>query len=474
MLVAVLLVAVPVVLATDVPNSPTLQLSNQFDPLDFYPYDVSSSNTYPLAAPNTYSVTPLAGTLTISGASSPMGFARDTQSQAVSLNFSASIGPASGTGPIPVWQTNNTEVDLSAQPSTESVLPWNPNSTGGAFVQTKVTPVFSHPTSVYTLNQSQQLEYPVPRSVFNDTYVYFGAELARFAPSHTQLWWLADGFLEFQAFLAGGSLYVGQHSGSTWTYESTVAGPGLASWFLTGFSINATTGALSTFLNGVGLPSAFHVIPINNLTLYEGGPNPVQLSNSSGNAPDSADGLAGNLTATYQLSASGMIVSKAILVWTSTLGTWVGIGNGTEVDITYDGTSDGLSLKVDQAEFRVGSADGYVLLGKLGVSPSPVEFRFHDISFVRSASGVNLALVVLGFAVLLPAWLITWSTIELWRFRRPPLSRRPNDHRIRPSPRPSEYAKSDRNPRALPRIDSPRARPERWRNRFKSGYRRAV
>ena len=95
-----LLVAVPVVLATDVPNSPTLQLSNQFDPLDFYPYDVSSSNTYPLAAPNTYSVTPLAGTLTISGASSPMGFARDTQSQAVSLNFSASIGRVSGTGPF--------------------------------------------------------------------------------------------------------------------------------------------------------------------------------------------------------------------------------------------------------------------------------------------------------------------------------------------------------------------------------------
>ena len=165
------------------------------------------------------------------------------------------------------------------------------------------------------------------------------------------------------------------------------------------------------------------MIPINNLTLYEGGPNPVQLSNSSGNAPDSADGLAGNLTATYQLSASGMIVSKAILVWTSTLGTWVGIGNGTEVDITYGRNLPiGLSLKVDQAEFRVGSADWYVLLGKLGVSPSPVEFRFHDISFVRSASGkLTYTLVLLGFAALLPAWLITWSTIELWRFRWLPL-----------------------------------------------------
>ena len=417
-LVALLLVAVPVALATGAPNPPALRLNNQFDPLDFYPYDVSSPSTYPLSASNTYSVAPQAGTLSIAGPSFPMGFARSTQSQTTILNFSASIGPGSGPGPVPVWQTNHTEVDLTAQPSLGADLPWNLSSTGGAPARSETTPVFSGSTSVYTLNQSQSLEYPVPASVFNGSNVYFGVDLARFAPSHTQLWWMVDGAREFQAFLAGDSLYVGQHTGPTWTYDNVVTGPGLASWFLTGFSIGAPTGALSTFVNGVDLPTPFIVSPLSNLTLYEGGPNPVLLSNSSGGAPDDVDGLVGNVTATYSLSASGMMVDTSVVVWTSALGSWVRVGNGTGVNITYSGAANSVSLKVDQDVFQVAASDGYVLLGKLGVSPGTADFAFYEISFGRAAPGENLALVVLGFAVLLPAWLIAWSTFELWRSRR--------------------------------------------------------
>jgi hypothetical protein len=422
-LVAVLVVSVPVALASNAPTPPALTMTSQFDPLAFYAYDVATPDIYPLAAPDTYSITPSAGTLTIEGASLPLGFARDIQAQSTAFNLSASVAGGTGAGPVPVWQTNDTEVAFSAQPTTGGIPPWTPNGTVVPTVRTEVTPVFSGPTSVYVFNGTRILVYQLPESAVNGTTVYFGVELNNFSPVHTQLWWMYDGGIQFQAFLANAELYLGEHTGTSWTYVTEAAGPGLSSWFLTGFHVNTTSGDISAFVNGLNLSSPFRLAPASNVTVTEGGLDPAGV-------PNEAYALTGNLTATYAPPSNKTSIDAAILAWTSTGSSWTRVGNGTAINITYTETPTGLTLSVDRTAFSVVGGDGYVLFGKLGVCPNSVFFQFHEISFARAGSGTNLAYVVLGFAVLLPGWLIAWSTFELWRSRRAslePAAERPKD-----------------------------------------------
>jgi hypothetical protein len=409
--IAILVVGVPVALALNGPNPPALTMSNEFDSQAFYPYDVAQPNVYPLAAPDTYSVAPLAGTLSIAGPSFPVGFARDTQSQVATFNFSATIEGGAGVGPIPVWKTNNTEVDFAAQPVTGYAVPWTPNSTGGATSTTEVTPVFAGSASVYSLNGIQALVYQIPVTAVQGTAVYFGVELKALSPVHTQLWWIVDGSYQVQAFLADGLLWMGENTGTGWTYTTTPAAPGLGMWFLTGFRVDPSAGTISAFLNGLNLSSPFHLASASNLTVTEGGLGASREANP-------AYSLTGNLTATYDLPFSTSQPNPAILVWTASGASWVKVGVGTVANITYVATPYGSNLTADRAFFTVDRGDDYVLFGKLGITSSSVDFRFYEISFARSGSGANLVLIVLGFVVLLPAWLISWSGFQLWRSSR--------------------------------------------------------
>jgi len=406
--VAVLILVAPLVAASVDRAAPANIWVNEIDPQVFYPYDVATPGIYPLPAPDTYSVAATGGMVSISGAAFPLGLARDTESQYVAMNLTVSIDHGVGFGVVPVWQTNNTEVDFATLFSNQSAPPLVPDSSDTQIPAWESTPVFAGPTPVYHLNGSQAIQYTVPESGVNGSTWYFGVQLGSLAPVHTQLWWIEDGATLFQAFLEDGTFVVGVDSGTGWEYASTGSGPGLGSWFVTGFRENSTTGVLEAFVNAVNVSFPLQLIPTEQLLVAEGG---LGLPFT----PNSGYALSGNITASRLQPTSQLKPQAAIMVRTSRNGIWTEIGRGSTTNISYAKARDRTTLAVEGTTFNVTGSDEYVLFGKLGVCPNAVEFRFSQISFSPAGGGVDTLWIVSSYAILLPGWLAGWSAFYLPR-----------------------------------------------------------
>ena len=393
------------------PNRPTVEYTGQFNSQFFYTYDVESQFNFPLAGPNTFSVNGLAGTVSFVSQSPPIGFARDTVAQSTLLRFNVSADESVARGPFPVWKTSSTELLFSSQLSLPAgSQPVTPLSTDGSVSAAQVNPVISGNTSVFEMAGIHAVEYGIPAGAWVITRQFFGGEFYGNASGKNLLWSLYLPGLGAQAFVDRSTFYLGVKSGSTWSVARATATIPENEWFLSSFSVDPVQRTISASLYNAKITLPFPIGSGENGTLYLG-----KYDFSPGY--DFAQAWVGNLTALYSLDHSAVAFSPVIFLSSGVRTDLTEVGDGSSATVSYSGSSSGGTFSVDHTNVSLGSSDPYVLFGKLGSSPASVVFHFSKLRFSAQSGDVNVFWVVLGFAVLLPAWLIAWSGWKFWKAR---------------------------------------------------------
>ena len=408
--VGALLVTVPIAIAYATPNGTPLESHQQLNTQDFYAYDVQTPLLYPLAGPNTYSVDSSAGTLSIFGQAPPIGFARNIAETTNRVNLTVSVKPSSNVGPVPVWQTNQSEVLFSSMLTRgPGEMTWTPVTTQGLTPTTSQIPPISGTTLVYAMAGDHALEYQEPPAALSGRQEFFAAQFNGNSSSKNTLW---TAFFNpesaAEGYLNGGYLYLATESGANWTIARIATSAVEGQWFLTGFEFDTDTDRVSAFVNNAGLSLPLNLSSSGDYTVFLGKYN---LSSEF----DQREAWIGNLTSVYSLTPAEIGFVSGFYAATAGSPEPVLVGDGDSVTIQYYSSGSRGSLQVNSTNLTFGAADSLMLFGKLAASPASVDFSVHEMYFVRANPGVDFGWVVVGFGVLLPAWVFVWCGRELWK-----------------------------------------------------------
>lgn len=424
--VGAVIVLVPTGIAFVPPSPSVLESHGQLNSQEFYAYDAADPLLYPLSGPGSFSVDSSSGTFAVAGPSTPVGLARNIAETTNRVNLSVSIDPSTNVGPVPLWLTNRTEVVYSSMLALgASATPWTPENTTTPPPGSPVrTTVFNETTVAYSLQGRSAVSYVEPSSALVGHQEFFAAEYTRSALAENTLWTAYFGPGEASwCFVVSGGLYLGVEEGTNWTFVSTAANVAEDQWLLAGFEVDTVHDTISASADNAALTLPLAISGSENFTFYLGKYN---LSAST----DDREAWFGNLTSVYSLTPSQV---RFVPGFFATAGndstpTWVGGGNSTR--IAYASSPASGSIRVNGTTLTFSGSDSLLIFGKLAISPAAFTFQIDESYFVRSANGVDLGWVVLGFGVLLPLWMFLWCSRELWiSLRRRPS---PSDPEVRP------------------------------------------
>ncbi len=413
-LVAALLVAVPVGIAYATPAGAPLASHQQFNSQEFYAYDVANPLLYPLAGPTTYSVDSSSGTVNIVSSSPPVGFARNIAQTTNRVNLSVTVDPKTSRGPVTVWQTNRSEALYSSMLALGAgATEWTPLTTQGGSPTSEIIPPIDGTTPVYAVDGTRALEYNESAGNLSDREEFFAAEYSNTSSVKNTLWTaFVDPQHAAECYLNDGYLYLATESGGNWTITRVITSAVEGQWFLSGFEFNSTLNRVSAFVNDQQVSLPLNLSQAWAYSIYLGKYN---LSS----AFDRQEAWIGNLTGVSSSPPSQVAYVGGFFASTENRSqpTFVGLGNSTP--IVYYSSASGGSVEVSSTNLSFVGPDSLLLFGKLAASTVSLEFSVHETYFVRTTGGVNFAWIVVGFAVLLPAWIFIWCSRELWKSAHP-------------------------------------------------------
>lgn len=414
--VATLLTAIPLGAAFAQQNGPSLESQQQFNSQEFYAYDVSSPRIYPLAGPATFSVDSATATVAIAGSSPPIGFARNIAETTNRVNLSVTVNALSSRGPLPVWESNETEVVYSSMLAPgPGAITWVPQTSQGAPTSLNMIPPVNGTALVYHLEGQRAIQYIEPQQALSGHREFFAAEYNQSSSVQDTLWssFFASGE-SAQSYLVDNYLFLAVESGTSQRIAATPTSATQGAWFLTGFDVNSTANTISAFVNNANVTLPLAPIGAGNFSVYLG---KYDLNDNF----NDREAWIGNVTGVYSLAPSQIAFLPGYFASTVDPSSPTFVGAGNSATIAYSSSATGGSLRVNATSLVFSGTDSLILFGKLSASPASVGFQIAETYFLRSSSGPNLGYVVLGFGVLLPAGLILWCSRELWiSLRHPP------------------------------------------------------
>ena len=417
--VAVLLIVLSMAAAIAPASSPSLDYHGQLNSQEFYAYDPSDPSLYPLSSPATFSVDSSRGTLSVADSSPPVGLARSVANTTNRVDFTVTVSPSGDVGPIPVWESNHTEVDYTRTLAIGvGSRPWVPQgSPAPPTIIPGRTPVLNGTSTFYEVKGAQVQVYSESPAALVGHEQFFGAEYTGSAAVENTLWAVTFGpETAARCFLTGSTLYLGVENGTTWTIAGVTTNVAEGHWFLAGFGVDPVHGVVSAFADNANLSLPLALPNSGNYTFLLG---KLNLSNSV----DGREAWIGNLTDVYSLApdqvqfAAGFFASTTI----SLIPVWV--AGGDSARIGYSSSPPGGSLTVNGTGLAFFGTDSLVLFGKLAASPASLSFQVEETYFVRATSGLDFGWVVVGIGVLLPLWSFLWCGRELWVSLRGPATR---------------------------------------------------
>lgn len=410
LLVAVILiVSVPTSIAVEVGAQPALDMRNQFNAQDFYPTDLSSPGNYPLPGPGTFTIEPSSGKLAFSSSSPAIGFVRNVTGQNIRLAFTASVPPIGGGLSETLLKSNQSVIEFSnLLVLPQGTVPWSPTMSQGAIPRNSSVPAIAGNETVYSLNGSAVIGYSASFPQLANRTQYFGAQTYALSAGQTFLWALYSGNGLAECFLTSQDLFLGVKSGTSWHFVAAPLPVNPGQWFLDGFGFGPGDATVFTVLNGQYLALAFPSPQVGGVTVFVGAPDALTSRNPT-------TGWVGNVTGIYSIpnTETQFLPAFATLVG-SPFSPWH-VSPGLLANLTYMTSVAGVTVSIDGSSFTTSGTDHTLLVGKLSLTPLPVSFAFQEVFLGRSTQGPDLALVVLDFTIILPAWLAAWSIFFIGR-----------------------------------------------------------
>jgi len=408
LVVAALLVGIPMGVAL-APSSPSsLRSDGQLNSLEFYAYDASNPLLYPLPGPNSFSVDPTDGILTVTGGSAPVALARSVTETTNRVDLSVTVDPSTNAGPVPVWLSNQSELVYSSMLSpASSGVRWTPQPPVAPPI-VEGTSVIHPPTPVYGVADGTVLQYVEPWSSLVGHEEFFGAQYSQGAWRENTLWSAALGpGRTVQCYVAGNTVYLSVENGTRTTVASALMSAVRGEWFLGGITVDPVRNTITMAVNNANVTATAPLPSAGNVTFDFGNYNQT-------GSVGLQESWTGNITAVTSLAPSQVAFVPGFFASTVDRAqpTWVGGGNSSA--LTYGSSGSGGWFAVNGTNLTLAGADSWIGFGKLALSPASVVVQVGHLDFVRAASGLDFAWVVVGFGVLLPIWMFLWCGREVW------------------------------------------------------------
>jgi hypothetical protein len=366
----------------------------------FVVHDYDNPANYLQPSPNTFSVDPAAGELTIASKAPSLVFARALLSQQFDVTLRSTLLTPAGLGvgsPVGIVNASGAEVEFSG----ELIIPARTSSLSPITSQ-GFTPVRNPSALLENVSGANQTSgsgiavYSLSGGAIGGTTLAFAGKMSGSARSQNILWTIStNGTIQLEAYLSGQAFYLERFVQGSWTSESTGLYLIPGNWFYSGISFGAGNDSVTAWVNGVALTFANAWSPSNAYLLNFGkfSPNPSN---------DGVFAFIGNLTGVFELpTASLSYQDDAIVAYPPSTSPVIEL-SGTQVNVEYVGASPQARLVVDGESLSVNSSDPSVQIGKIGDSPVALEFTFAHVGFssIRPAGGALW--LVIEFAIAIP------------------------------------------------------------------------
>jgi hypothetical protein len=413
-LVAVLLLttALPLILVVDPEVGKPAGTIIGFDAGQFIPLQFNDNCpafpqcAYQLASPSSYQVNGSSSTAFFTNTSRPLGLYRNMTDQSFTIGLAASVqwGISHSIGSVDVVNTSSFyagQGDAVVVSNSSLLTP----SGGSGFIpilRGVTTPILWGSYGALELNGNTEVTYSLNLHALIGRSVLFGAELGAHPPSQELLWGMFGTSISYEALLIGNNFDFGYRAGlsGNWHYNSSVVTIPPDRWFLTGLEVSPQGDVATAILDWVRLSQPFAATSSSNASLNIGrlqSPNPVDY-------PYQFTGLVTNL---YSVPTSQTTYRQLAYAWSDLTGTLVTIPSVGPISVTISGTTTAPVLVLEGTNVFVGPFHD-LWIGKLSYVPASVQISFGAVQLSSSSSGPNIELIVVDFAVLVPALITFW------------------------------------------------------------------